>query len=144
MSASKPERRAPAASPALERKVNSPIYIRRSFVFESVAKAAGKKAPHAEPTINPEIKRIQRFSESRIIRPETAVITTPKPINLNFPNLSARIQRKHGSQRSEEVGRKEQAGSISSKFNIMRACKLGENRNHSIGKPHNCNSCSIN
>ena len=91
VSASKPERRAPAASPALERNVNSPMYLRGSFDFESVAKAAGKRAQHAEPSINLEINRIKRFSDSRIVRPETAVITTPKPINLKFPNLSARI-----------------------------------------------------
>ena len=93
MSASKPEKRAPAASLALEEKSKFSDYRRGSFDFDSVAKAAGKKAPQAEPSVNLETKRIQRFFESRIVRPEITVITTANPINLKFPNLSARTQK---------------------------------------------------
>ena len=93
MSASKPERRAPAASLALEDKSKFSDYLCGSFDFDSVAKTAGKKAPQAEPSVNLETKRVQRFFESRMVRPEIAVITMANPINLKFPNLSARTQK---------------------------------------------------
>ncbi len=91
MSASSPENKAPAASPALKKKVNSPRQRLGSLHLESVENAAGKKAPQAAPSINLEITRAHRFSEKKIINPEITVKTMPSPMNLRFPNLSERI-----------------------------------------------------
>ncbi|KAF5030326.1 hypothetical protein DSECCO2_639280 [anaerobic digester metagenome] len=91
MSASRPENRAPAARPALKRKVNSPIQRPGSLHFESEENAAGKKAPQAAPSTNLEKIRIHRFSDKNIKTPETTVRAIPSPMNFRFPNLSERM-----------------------------------------------------
>lgn len=61
--------------------------------MDNMTKEAWKKAPQAEPSINLAIKRIQRFSESRIVNPEITVRMIPSSMNVKLPNLSARIQK---------------------------------------------------
>jgi len=91
MSANIPESKAPAASAALVKKVNSPRHRPGSLHLESVEYAAGKKAPQAAPSINLDIIRIHRFPEKKMISPEMTVKVTPSPMSLRFPNLSERI-----------------------------------------------------